>query len=215
MAQEFITEIMDYYISEYPGSENVGRIVKEGGGAVDAVIASLTNTSIWVHVTAVFFFAVVGLTGNGITIYLYRTRDELKGGQFYPTVLAIVEVTALCTILPMYPFLGYLQNWGYLFFVCYESFAVAYVWIILAMTIERFMAVFKPFTIQTTSRRLRRVVLALAGFNTVLRFIEDVSVIVDALNGLVISLLFIVTLLAILATYPAIVWKLYRSSDSV
>lgn len=212
--QEVITELMEEYTSAYAGSDDTGGEIQHEEEFEDPVVASLTTTSTWIHITAALFFSLIGLPGNGMTIYVFNTRLELEAGKFYPTVLAIVDVMALCILLPLYPFLGYLPlTLLRLFFACFESVTYSYIWIILAMTIERFLAVFKPFTIQTTGRRLRRIVLGLAGLTVSVRFLGVLwPEVTDMMNKFVFPPLFVLTVLAIVTAYPAIVYMISRSS---
>lgn len=123
---------------------------------------SVSEGSLLITVILVAIIAAIGLAGNGLTIHVYRTRDELKARKFYPLVLAMVDIFALCTMLPLNTLVVNTNPHIYRAIrLTSGTVLIAYIWIILAMTIERFLAVFKPFNYGMTRRKLRKVILAL------------------------------------------------------
>lgn len=125
-----------------------------------------THTNALGHTLAVLFFATVGLFGNGLIIYIYQ-NSKAKNGSVYMRILAVIDMVTLCVILPIFPFIQYFLRYSAsLYILLYGSLVVnttfLHMWVMQAMTVERTVAVFKPFKIKYWRRPIQRIMFTLA-----------------------------------------------------
>lgn len=189
----------------------------------DAFVYSYTTFIVGVF--TVIFFATVGLFANGVTIHVTRKKKN-KVGTIYIMALAIVDVTTLCTILPMMPFIEILQKeYEGVFYTSYYvtvAIAMTYLWILLAMTLERLVAVFRPFQLKQLRLPIQRAVLVLGTVHftiTAIRCIlhvfgisSETQLYIYSKIGSSITFLLIS---AILIAYPAIIVKLASHGHAI
>ena len=119
-----------------------------------------------VHISAVSFFTILGLAGNSLVIYIYKRKTEKFRGDIYIMLIAAVDIFACCTVLQMYPFIGYLLSnpelviFLQLFFLLQNTTNMTYFSILGVMAFERFLAVFWPFTFREMLNKLHGIGLA-------------------------------------------------------
>lgn len=221
MSDEFTTEMYD---SDTITTSDVPAVKGSDAAVTGGFYPEYEHTSRLEHALAVTFFATVGLFGNALTIHIYRTRIT-KGGSTYIKALAIVDIIALCTILPMNPFMEWMRNDSALMFNIYvilsSCTALGYLWILLAMTIERLVAVFKPFKIKQLKKPIQRSILALSMSHLVLQVFHFFSLtfyLSDAVSTVVYTIdqaMAVLTISAILLAYPAIIYKLLSHGSTM
>lgn len=178
-------------------------------------------TSSLEHTLIVVLLAIIGLLGNALTIHIYRMK-RAKVGTTYTLVLASVDIIALCTILPAYPFLKTMKR-DYplllnIFVYLIATVSVAYLWILLAMTVERVVAVFRPFRLKQVRKPIERVLLGMCLSHLVLQVVRffvrlneshqevDIGSIIHTINMVFI----VITVVIIVIAYPANIHKLMQ-----
>lgn len=180
------------------------------------------------HALVVTFFATVGLFGNGLTIHIYRQKRRSMA-KTYIMALAVVDIVALTTMLPFAPFLKYTSEYSALntLFTCIaHSIMYLYMWILFAMTVERFIAVFLPFKLKQWRQLIQRTIFVLCAVNVIISNVGSVLLdftsymdqeeyywlkIINALNDDVIVL----PLIFIIIAYIAIVLKMRNEGKTL
>lgn len=228
MADDFTTDIADDVTTRI--SDVFTAAVQAVGGEKGTFITEFEHSSILQHALAVLIFAALGLFGNGLTIHIYRKKiTKGGGGNYYIQALAIVDIFALCTLLPMNPFMTtILPRMKHDFMTVYNiyvilasSVALQYLWILLAMTIERLVAVFKPLKIKLLRKPIQRSILGLSlshfalkvfhFFLLTFKLSDTISMVIYKLDEVIVFLI----LSAILVAYPAIIYKLLRHGSAM
>lgn len=182
------------------------------------------------HAMAVMFFLVVGLFGNSITIHIYRRKANKVGGT-YIRALAYIDVFMLVMMLPVYPFLEQLETSYIVLYFVYlgiiQSLSNMYLWILVTMTLERVVAVFRPFKLRKMRKPIQRVMLALSLTQVVIIWVEEslyiamtwdrnreilsnsllLKVVLGIEYRVAIGIIW-VTIATVLVAYPAIIYQL-------
>ena len=68
-------------------------------------VTSYFVTSVAEHVVAVITISLACFIGNGVVIHVYRSKRGNSFGKLYIILLAIIDIFACCTLLPIYPLL--------------------------------------------------------------------------------------------------------------
>lgn len=222
MADDAITTVSRTELTS--AGHNTSR-VKHISDTLTDPFKAYTYTSPLEHVLIVVFIAFVGLVGNGLTVHIFRRKIK-RVGSTYILVLAGVDILALCTILPAYPFIKtFKTNYVVFFniFLCLmSSVAVTCLWTLLAMTIERVVAVFRPFQLKIWRKPIERGIFGLGFIHVMLQVIrlgiriKERNVLPEygisfgsLINILNLSFTMISVFIIILA-YPAIIYKLVQ-----
>ena len=176
-----------------------------------------------VHVVAVSVFTVMSLAGNSLVIYINQRKTEKFRGNIYVILIAAVDIFACCTVLQLYPFIGYLVArpklaiWGQLFFLLQNTVNMTYFVILGIMALERFLAVFWPFTFREMLNKLYCV-----GLGTYIAcMLLTISVTFNVTpfeQTTLFNIFYFLVLIWILLTctlYTAIAVKLYRASKQI
>ena len=133
-------------------------------------LEAFRKTSPLQHAIAVTFFFTFGVVGNSIVIHIYRRKAANYVGNLYLILIAVVDIFACCVTLPFYPFLEYLHSDPFLialrklFFLLENLIRMTYFYILLIMAIERYLAVFRPFTFRQIRRKMQHIALGIYFF---------------------------------------------------
>ena len=185
-------------------------------------VTSYFVTSVAEHVVAVITISLACFIGNGVVIHVYRSKRGNSFGKLYIILLAIIDIFACCTLLPVYPLLrleAVRRHVNYVFTFT-GLISVVYAWILLTMTLERVLAIFRPFAIVANRKKLHKMALVL--------FICHISsvVLASALNlsggqlygryVMMVHFLFLFAVLLIMVVgYPAMIYKIIFHRRSV
>ena len=173
------------------------------------------------RVVIVFAFALMGTVSNGLVLKIYMFSKGAKpqtGSQLYIVALAWIDLLGCLVILPQATF-AERQLMPRIPFVALNTFAKqAYLYVQVAMTFDRLLAVFRPHQFHRMRCRTNIVVGAVFAVQqlviqatVVLRPYYNVNLI-----GLVVYIpSFALALTFMLVSYPAIAINLYRQSRRI
>ena len=159
---------------------------------------------------------VLGTTGNGIVLKIYMNykKSQKHASHLYIIILAWLDIISCCIIMPQMPFT---RTGGIPVKVITSEFAFhlqSYVFVQVAMSLDRFFAVFYPLKFNEIRRKTNiALVIAFIVFQTItqmLIFLTDIAIFTIPLFG--ISALGILTTFV---TYPAIAIWLWRYNHSL
>ena len=168
----------------------------------------------------VLIFALGGLVGNGVVlkVYLKAVKQNPQSSQFYIVLLACIDLYSCVVYLPQIPFL----EWGLHSDAHMASQIVllthAYLFVQVAMTLDRVFAVFRPHQFNHLRRKTNIGLATLFVFSQLVIQISlfvsilYVDIILDALTFVT---LFALGLIVMLVAYPAITIKLYRQNRRI
>ncbi|CAG2209823.1 unnamed protein product [Mytilus edulis] len=120
------------------------------------------------HTVLIIIGTVIGMLGNGVTIFMYSCRIKERGERYFIPLLAIVDLTACFTIFTNYAINSYSHFYAYssktvccvtTFLQVFASGLSAH--ILLIISIQRYFLVCKPFVPKMTLFQ-KRVSLAVA-----------------------------------------------------
>lgn len=213
MAEEFVTEIYD---------DDTSSAITHADDDADWMASCMSGSSadifkILAHTMAILLFASLGLFGNGLTIHIYRKKTQAS--RRYILALAVVDIATLLILLPVWPFMEmFRENYRFLArLVVYVRTSVTflYLWILLAITAERTVAVFQPLTLKRWRKRIQMIVFSLSLSHLITQMIvilvdrSEVSEEKFARSVMRAGLVFAtLTIAFILAAYSAIIYKL-------
>ena len=174
------------------------------------------------HIFAVTIIGLACFLGNGIVIHIYRQKQGYAGGKMYIILLATIDIFACCTLLPAFPLmtLDLMKPYLEIVFLTLGVIAIAYVWTLLTLTLERLLAIFKPFTIVENRRKLHKICIFLWSIHVTLQLISymlryfDISPL-PRLPEYVNFVLIFGTNVTILASYVVMISKLISHSRSM
>ena len=187
-----------------------------------AVDCDTRDCSAWIasRLTMVLIFALGGLVGNGVVlkVYLKAVKQNPKSSQFYIVLLACIDLYSCVVYLPQIPFL----EWGLHSDAHMASQIVlltqAYMFVQVAMTLDRVFAVFRPHQFNHLRRKTN---IGLATLFVISQLVIQISVFVSILyadiilDALTFVTLFALGLIVMLMAYPAITIKLYRQNRRI
>ncbi|XP_052077983.1 probable G-protein coupled receptor tkr-1 [Mytilus californianus] len=120
------------------------------------------------HTFLILIGTVIGVLGNGATIFVYSCRIKERGERYFIPLLALVDLTACLTISTNYAMNGYTYFYDYSSNIvcCVTTFLQVFAsglsaHILLIISIQRYHLVCKPFGPKMTLFR-KRVSLAVA-----------------------------------------------------
>ncbi|CAC5378299.1 CCKAR [Mytilus coruscus] len=120
------------------------------------------------HTFLILIGTVIGVLGNGATIFVYSCRIKERGERYFIPLLALVDLTACLTISTNYAMNSYIYFYDYSSNIvcCVTTFLQVFAsglsaHILLIISIQRYLLVCKPFGPKMTLFR-KRVSLAVA-----------------------------------------------------
>ena len=176
----------------------------------------------------VFPLMLLGLVGNSLILAVY-IKDKTQAGRVFILMLALADLFGSVVVLPQTPFweLG-TQSWTAFIFPQFLLTQITYVFITVAMALERVLAVFTPYKYKTYRRTMLKVMVAVAAVVIPYLFIGAILVFMRYSNDTdsstklqahvyYTSYLFCVAtgLLVVMVAYPAIAIKLYRQHRQI
>ena len=137
--------------------------------ALDAFDTSYTNAPVALHIFAVPAIIITGIIGNGLIIYIQIRKPTLKEVDIYILALAFVDLLVCLVICPQYPFLNkYIveSKKGNSFalvelLTCMSLLIWIYPALLTAIALNRFHAVFRPYTYVSSTKRSKLIVAAI------------------------------------------------------
>ena len=174
------------------------------------------------RVVIVLSYVIVCLVTNSVVLYVFRKKSKKEAGKIYIVALAWLDCIACFIILPQVPFWEFGLLPDYIFTRQAVLGNQMYLFVQVAMVLDRVCAVFTPFKYLKNRDRMNRVMLAifivlqlcLQGFAFVRKFLIR-SNLMDLIVDLSFSATFVVGLLVIACAYPAIVCRLYSQQRRV
>ena len=173
------------------------------------------------HVLALTIIGLACFLGNGLVIHIYRQKQGYAGGKMYIIILAIIDIFACCTLLPAFPLMTMeaMQPYFSLIFPTLGLVSIAYAWILLTLTLERVLAIFKPFTIVENRRKLHRVNVMLWSFHFMLQLVSYIFRHFEILPNKLLAYINFVFILGIVLTisvsYLVMISKIMSHSQSM
>lgn len=121
--------------------------------------------TIYQQILIVLLIETAGCLGNSLIIYIYA-KSKQDGLNIFIILLAVLDLMVLILVLPLTPAISIYQQISQIllriYFNFFTSFATLYLWVLLAIALERFAIVFWPFSGKRAVKPLRGVSLALA-----------------------------------------------------
>ena len=179
------------------------------------------------HISVITTIITLSLLGNSFIIYFYSRRAKpFKPGYIFILTIAIVDIFASVCISPQFAFLKIfimLRRAGDrrlrdMFFVMFIFVELFYITLLDCMAIDRFLAVFRPFTYKMSNKRILNMIIGAATLSIVIAVIltlldsdKHKAVLLKTISGCIIIVLFIILVTA----YPAIIIKLAKHRKRV
>ena len=180
---------------------------------------NITDLGLVVRVIFVISLTIVGITGNVVVLGTYIPNKNLPGRLFI-IILAIIDLYGvpgvLATTIPweqgklseifVWPLVTFMQ--------------ISYMFVTVAMALDRVLAVFTPFKYKTYRRQMVKMVSLVYGVTMICLGVNFVMFLIiypefEVLIGLFHMLCYGVGLLIIMLAYPAIAVRLYRQSRKI
>lgn len=186
------------------------------------LLPSFERTSVLVHILAVSFFFLVGLVENPLVIYIYSSRKrDCQSDSTYVISLAVLDIIACGVIAPQFPFLRYYGANINLYLTFFSWIMLCYLYILVAMSLERLCAVLFPMTYRRTLHRHKYFAVTIFTVTFILIYLTNYplqgvgSNIRGFWNRILIISSTLVSFMTILVTYIVIVRRLYRQGRKI
>ena len=184
------------------------------------------KTGLFVPILSVLFFSIAGIPFNILVLYIYLKEKHSYKNDFYKISLAVLDLISLAALLPQFLMLPYIScsglddilKWSYLaltFFIL--GF---YVLLVDGMTVERFIAVSKPYVFNRYQNKIRcamfvtTMVWVLACVILIQRGVFDFWWLISIAQMLIWAI-FLAGFLLPFILYPIIAYKIYKSRRNV
>ena len=174
------------------------------------------------RVVIVLFYVIACLVTNSVVLYVYRKKSKNEAGKLYIVALAWLDCIACCMSLPLVPFWEFGLLPDYIFHRQAVLGNQMYLFVQVAMVLDRVCAVYTPFKYLKNRDRMNRVMLAI--FIAIQLYLQAIAFIskfiirsdlLYLISGLSFSATFVVGLLVIACAYPAIVCRLHNQQKRV
>ena len=174
--------------------------------------------STWIALRAVIisFFVIVGLIANGIVLQIYMgyKGNQKQASHLYIIILAWLDLISCCVILPQMPLFKYGIIPQKILGVQFSLQLQSYVFVQVAMVLDRFFAVFYPFKFHQI-RRKTNIVLLIA-FILIQSLTQFLGILVHVLITIIpLVAVCIFGLFTTFLAYPAIAIKLWRQNRQI
>ena len=114
------------------------------------------------RVLIVFPLMLLGLVGNSLILAVY-IKDKTQAGRVFIITLALADLFGSVVVLPQAPFWELdTTKWNVIAFPQFLLAHMTYVFITVAMALERVLAVFTPYKYKTYRRTMLKVMVAVA-----------------------------------------------------
>ena len=174
----------------------------------------------------VLAFVIAGVIGNGTVLYIYRDRgnkQQQQASRIYIVTLAYYDIFSLFIVLPQ----TVLYEYGLMPESVYIAeggiSVVCYLFVQVAMVIDRVFAVFTPFKYMTYRDRFNRILSVFVGIyfsamicvQSVLVFFTDNEGVAKSIMIWTLNLSALLAFSIIFIAYPAIAIKLFRQKRKI
>ena len=174
------------------------------------------------RVVIVLFYVIACLATNGVVLYVYHKKSKKDMCKLYIVTLACIDCMGCFIILPQIPFWEFGLLSDCIFLTQIIVYNPMYLFVQVAMVLDRVCAVYTPFKYLQNRNRMNRVMLAT--FIALQLYMQAVSIVEKCLirsdllyliARLNFSATFVVGLLIIACAYPAIVYRLNSQQKRV
>ena len=174
----------------------------------------------------VLAFVIAGVIGNGTVLYIYRDRgnkQQQQASMIYIVTMAYLDLFSLLVMLPqtvlfeldLMPESVYIAEGG--------IGVVCYLFVQVAMVIDRVFAVFTPFKNIRNRDRFNLVLFVIIAIyipimicvQSILLFVTNNERVAKIIVDIVLFVIGLTTLSIIFAAYPAIALKLFRQKRKI
>ena len=175
-------------------------------------------------IAIVSFFLIIGIIGNGIVLKSYG-KEKKQASKIYIVAQAWIDLFGCVVVLPQIPFWQSVSisenSIKYVYFAQVMMQKQSYLFVQIAMVLDRIFAVFKPHSFNEMRRKTNKTLVvvfiliqALLQLSSILRLATEKYVYAQV-RALIYITPFVLGFGLMLVAYPAIALKLWKQSRRI